>query len=104
MHPTLDPAERLLMSTAPTPPGDRRSPRLVLVTGAGRSGTSTVAGTLHYLGLHVPEPYMKGNESNPKGFFESWWPVRYHNALLKRAQVGMTDGRPEAVDLLQTKL
>jgi len=74
--------------------------RLVLVTGAGRSGTSTIAGALHHLGLHVPLPVMKPNESNPLGFFESTWPVRFHRRIMERAFVEQTDGRPEAQQLM----
>ena len=73
---------------------------LLLVTGAGRSGTSTVAGTLHHLGVHVPGPYLKANASNPRGFYESKWSVDFHNRLLKRANVTIADGRPEAADLM----
>jgi hypothetical protein len=73
--------------------------RLVLVTGAGRSGTSTIAGALHHLGLHVPRPVIKPNESNPMGFFESVWPVKFHRRILERAFVEQTDGRPHALDL-----
>jgi hypothetical protein len=79
---------------------DPRDQRLVLVTGAGRSGTSTVAGTLHFLGLHVPLPVVKPNKSNPMGFFESKWPVRFHRRLMERAFVELTDGRPEAQRLM----
>ena len=90
------------MPAAPPPPADGQpGKRLVLVTGAGRSGTSTVAGTLHYLGFHVPEPVMKGNESNPRGFFESWWPVRFHQRIMKRAVIEQTDGRPGAAELMR---
>ena len=73
--------------------------RLVLVTGAGRSGTSTIAGALHHLGLHVPRPVIKPNESNPMGFFESVWPVKFHRRILERAFVEQTDGRPHALAL-----
>jgi len=73
--------------------------RLVLVTGAGRSGTSTIAGALHHLGLHVPRPVIKPNESNPMGFFESTWPVKFHRRILERAFVEQTDGRPLALEL-----
>jgi hypothetical protein len=69
---------------------------LLLVTGAGRSGTSTVAGALSMLGLHVPGPFLDANESNPKGFYESQWSVQFHNRLLKRAAVSIADGRPDA--------
>lgn len=72
--------------------------KLIIVTGAARSGTSAMAGTLHQLGLHVPGPFLRANESNPRGFFESSWSVRFHNSLLKQAQVSLTDGRPDAVE------
>lgn len=78
----------------------RQANRLVLVTGAGRSGTSTVAGTLHHLGLHVPLPVLKPNESNPQGFFESTWPLWFHRRLMDIAVIEQTDGRPEALGLV----
>ena len=75
---------------------DDRTRHLVLVAGAGRSGTSMIAGALSLLGVHVPLPHLKTNESNPRGFFESQWPVRFHRRLLARAFVEMADGRPTA--------
>jgi hypothetical protein len=69
---------------------------LLLVTGAGRSGTSTMAGALHHLGVHVPGPHLQANASNPRGFYESRWSVQFHNQLLKRAHVSIADGRPQA--------
>jgi hypothetical protein len=77
---------------------------LVLITGTGRSGTSTMSGTLHHLGLHVPGPFLGANESNPKGFYESRWAVRFHNELTERVAVNIFDGRPEAFDLVQAAI
>lgn len=74
---------------------------LVLITGTGRSGTSTMSGTLHHLGLHVPGPYLGSNESNPKGFFESRWAVRFHNRLTERAGIHIFDSRPDAFERAQ---
>ena len=74
--------------------------QLVLVTGSTRSGTSLAAGTLHHLGMHVPEPVLKANDSNPAGFFESLWPVKFHNRLLEAALVTATDSRPDAFNLV----
>lgn len=74
---------------------------LVLVTGAARSGTSTMAGALHHLGLDVPGPYLRANASNPKGFYESRWAVRFHNRLIVRAGINVVDGRPDAFDRVQ---
>lgn len=71
-------------------------PTLLLVTGAGRSGTSTAAGALHHLGLSVPGPHLAANDSNPRGFYESAWTVRFHNRVLKHAGVATADVRPEA--------
>jgi hypothetical protein len=74
---------------------------LVLITGTGRSGTSTMSGTFHHLGLHVPGPYLGSNESNPKGFFESRWSVRFHKRLVARAGIHEFDSRPDALQRLQ---
>lgn len=80
------------MSDSATPTGT-----LVLVTGTGRSGTSTIAGSLHHLGLHVPGPYLGANESNPKGFFESTWAVRFHKRITAAARINDFDSRPGAL-------
>src|SRR5262245_31981867 len=74
---------------------------LVLITGTGRSGTSTMSGALHHLGLYVPGPYLGANESNPKGFFESRWAVRFHNRLTERAGINIFDSRPGAFERAQ---
>ena len=74
--------------------------RLVLITGSTRSGTSLAAGSLHHLGLHVPQPVLRANESNPAGFFESTWPLKFHRRLMDRSHVGVVDARPEAFDLM----
>jgi hypothetical protein len=74
---------------------------LVLITGTGRSGTSTMSGTLHHLGLDVPGPYLGANESNPKGFFENRWSVKFHKALVERAGIHEFDSRPSALERVQ---
>lgn len=77
---------------------------LVLITGTGRSGTSTMSGTLHHLGLHVPGPHLGANESNPKGFFESSWAVNFHKRITKRARINDFDSRPGAFARAQDAL
>ncbi|MDP3893918.1 sulfotransferase family protein, partial [Nocardioides sp.] len=77
---------------------------LVLITGTGRSGTSTMSGTLHHLGLHVPGPYLGANESNPKGFFESRWAVKFHNRITADAGIHIFDGRPGAFEKAQAAI
>lgn len=77
--------------------------KVVIVAGAGRSGTSTVAGSLTMLGLHLPQPEVPADETNPRGFFESRWVVDFHKELLNRSPVVRTlDSRPEALALAQT--
>jgi hypothetical protein len=72
-------------------------PRKVLfVAGAGRSGTSTLAGLMQILGLHVPKPEVVADATNPKGFGEPRWVVDHHDRLLKEALVQVSDSRPEA--------
>jgi len=72
-------------------------PRKVLfVAGAGRSGTSTLAGLMQILGLHVPKPEVSADETNPKGFGEPQWVVDHHDRLLKEALVQVSDSRPDA--------
>lgn len=74
---------------------------LILITGTGRSGTSTMSGTLHHLGLFVPGPYLGANESNPKGFFESKWAVRFHKQITEAAGIHEFDSRPTAFGRVQ---
>lgn len=87
-------------SPAPADPSDvspEDYPRKVLfVAGAGRSGTSTMAGLMQILGLHVPQPEVVADETNPKGFGEPAWAVEHHDRLLKEAGVQVSDARPEA--------
>lgn len=70
--------------------------RLVFVVGSGRSGTSTMAGALRTLGMHVPRPEVPPDETNPKGFAEAQWVVDLHRDLLARCQVQVSDSRPSA--------
>ena len=79
-------------------------PTLVLVTGVGRSGTSMMSGTMYHLGLDVPGPYLKTNDSNPKGFFESRWAVHFHNRLAKAAGIYVFDARPQALARVQASI
>ncbi|GAB2774623.1 hypothetical protein GCM10027020_29690 [Nocardioides salsibiostraticola] len=55
-----------------------------------------MAGTLQALGMHVPQPEVTADESNPKGFGEPQWVVDFHTELLARANVAVSDSRPAA--------
>lgn len=72
------------------------SRRVVFVAGSGRSGTSTLAGILRQLGLYVPQPEVVPDETNPRGFAEPQWLVDFHDELLKRSNVQVSDARPRA--------
>src|SRR6476620_12059281 len=72
-------------------------PRKVLfVAGAGRSGTSTLAGIVSRLGMHVPLPEVPPDDSNPRGFSEPQWVVDVHDEWLAESLVQVSDSRPEA--------
>lgn len=45
-------------------------PQVVAVLGAGRSGTSCVAGILHHLGVSMGENLRQATPDNPRGFYE----------------------------------
>ncbi len=82
----------------PTP--DRR---IVLVLGPGRSGTSTMAGTLALSGFDVPDP-IEPEDSNPSGFYEPQWVVDFHMELLQSVRVRNLDSDPDAPDALSSVL
>jgi len=77
---------------------------LVLVSGSGRSGTSSLAGTLKRLGLHVPQPEVEASETNPRGFYEPQWVIDFHKRHLKELALFNIDSRPAAVDLVAAYL
>lgn len=72
------------------------SKQLMLVAGSGRSGTSVFASIVDRLGFAVPQPEVRADETNPRGFGESRWVVDWHAALLRRANVQGSDARPSA--------
>jgi hypothetical protein len=51
---------------------------------------------MQLMGLHVPQPEVVADESNPKGFGEPAWVVEHHDRLLKEAGVQVSDARPDA--------
>lgn len=79
-------------------------PSIVLVTGSGRSGTSSLAGSLKRLGLHVPQPEVPAKPSNPKGFYEPKWVIDFHKNQLKALAMHNIDARPSAVALVAESL
>ncbi len=88
-----------MSNPTPTSPSGRQ---LVIVSGSGRSGTSTAAGTLKKLGLLVPPPEVQPDNTNPRGFFEPRWVVDFHKRWLAKAGVRTLDARPEAAARVAT--
>lgn len=78
---------------------DRR--KLLLVVGPGRSGTSAFSGSAAALGYWVPQPEVQADRSNPRGFNESWWAVRFHDRILESLKMVNYDARPYAWQLTQ---
>jgi hypothetical protein len=74
-------------------PGDRQ---LILVVGVGRSGTSALTGTLGQMGFRIPQPEVKANDTNPRGFGEPRWVVDFHHRLLRERRITVNDSRPGA--------
>jgi hypothetical protein len=70
--------------------------RLVLVVGIGRSGTSLLSGILARLGFRVPQPEVRMNDTNPRGFGEPRWVVDFHSRLMRGRRVTVFDSRPRA--------
>lgn len=82
-------------TVAPRQPDQQR---IILIIGPGRSGTSTMAGSLVKTGMKVPGRSIKGNQTNPSGFFEPRWVVDFHKRHLDRTQVGTLDASPYALE------
>jgi hypothetical protein len=74
----------------------RSGRQLLLVVGVGRSGTSLMAGMLGQMGFHLPQPEVKADDTNPRGFGEPRWVVDFHHKLMRRRRVTVNDSRPSA--------
>lgn len=69
---------------------------LILVVGVGRSGTSLLTGILGQLGVHIPQPEVRADATNPRGFGEPRWVVDFHTRILRERRVTVNDARPAA--------
>ncbi len=94
---TARPAEAAATAGPSSVETEDEIPRKALfVAGAGRSGTSTLAGIMSLLGMHVPQPEVAADDTNPKGFSEPQWVVDHHDRLLGATTVTVGDARPSA--------
>jgi hypothetical protein len=87
------------MTSAP-PGSDAPTRRLVLVVSIGRSGTSLFTGILRQLGFRVPQPEVRADETNPRGFNEPRWVVDFHTRLMRDRRVTIFDARPAAWQMM----
>jgi hypothetical protein len=78
--------------------------KVLLVTGSGRSGTSSVAGTLKRFGFHIPQPEVATDENNPRGYYEPLWVADFHKYWLNGLPVRTIDTRPHAGDVAMADL
>jgi hypothetical protein len=79
--------------------GATRDRHLVLVLGVGRSGTSLITGILGQVGFHVPQPEIQADETNPRGFGEPEWVVKFHTRLMEQLRLTVFDARPRAWEI-----
>lgn len=86
----------------PAPTRQRQEVTLLLVSGSGRSGTSSLAGSLKRLGGHVPQPEVAASQTNARGFYEPRWVIDFHKGHLRQVGVTNIDTRPEAVELVSS--
>ncbi len=84
---------------APSDIGAARRPSLLVVAGSGRSGTSLFTGLVSRLGVYIPQPEIKANETNPRGFGEPRWALAFHKEMLDSVDVAHDDARPDAWEL-----
>ena len=77
---------------------------VLLITGSGRSGTSSIAGTFKRLGLHIPQPEIEADERNPLGYYEPKWVADFHKLFLNAIPVRTIDSRPDAGEVAMSEV
>lgn len=63
--------------------GITQKSKLFLVLSLHRSGSSAVAGTLHFLGIDMGNDLLNPSFSNPKGYFENRYFVKLNDFILQ---------------------
>ncbi len=76
--------------------------KTIIVLGMHKSGTSLVAGTLHYLGVNMGKELLGATWSNPKGHFENLKFKSENNRILAAAG-GTWDNPPRRENILALK-
>ena len=58
-----------------------------------------MTGILGQLGFRIPQPEIRADESNPRGFGEPAWVVDFHQRLMRELRVTVFDARPAAWEI-----
>lgn len=73
----------------------KQSRKIIVMLGAGRSGTSLVMQILNELGMRLSNELIPGVDSNPKGFFEDIEIVNIQKELISNLQITANMPLPE---------
>jgi hypothetical protein len=73
-------------------------PRVILVTGMHRSGTSAVAGALSFWSVGFGRTLLPARADNERGFFENERIYRFHLSLLERRGLAWYEPFPPPVE------
>ncbi len=74
--------------------------QLIIVTGAGRSGTSAVAQVLHASGCSMGNDLHEPTEFNPTGYFEDRWVTAVNDGILAACGLDRRFGRASRAEVL----
>ena len=61
----------------------KKSPRIILILGMHRSGSSLLTQLISSLGIHLGQEIMKADKFNPDGYWENLRVVDLHNRMLE---------------------
>lgn len=78
----------------------RDGPPFVIVTGAGRSGTSAVARVLHESGVPMGESFAPPSERNPVGFYEELPVCDLNDRIMKECGIDRLERWPGRATML----
>jgi len=59
-----------------------------------------LTGILGRLGFHIPQPEVRADDTNPRGFGEPRWVVDFHSRLMRTRRVTVFDSRPAAWEMM----
>ena len=81
----LNLVSRTQEETSRVEPNVEEQPRVLVITGMHRSGTSLVASLLQRAGVDIGSDLVEPNAGNPRGYFEDRHFLRFHEGLLRHS-------------------